>query len=104
MGEGGVVIVGSGLAVLTVAYYLPRHENVMIFTKKGRSDSNSWRAQGGVADMEFIQFHPTMLATIGKAVGLVSEAVRGEGAVLETEDGRRLVRTKEEWACLPAGR
>ncbi|KZM58851.1 L-aspartate oxidase [Geobacillus stearothermophilus] len=260
MGEGGVVIVGSGLAALTVAYYLPRHENVMIFTKKGRSDSNSWRAQGGVAaalaegdgwrshfydtmtagclhndermvelivregperlqewmnagmafdldesgrisvglegghsfrrilhaggdqtgkalvsfllqqlndrvpivegeqvidlliedgrcvgvktkredgrvsvwrssavvlasggcaglytftsnaptatgdgiamayragaavaDMEFIQFHPTMLATMGKAVGLVSEAVRGEGAVLETEDGRRVM-------------
>ncbi|AKM19902.1 L-aspartate oxidase [Geobacillus stearothermophilus] len=260
MGEGGVVIVGSGLAALTVAYYLPRHENVMIFTKKGRSDSNSWRAQGGVAaalaegdgwrshfhdtmtagclhndermvelivregperlqewmnagmafdldesgrisvglegghsfrrilhaggdqtgkalvsfllqqlndrvpivegeqvidlliedgrcvgvktkredgrvsvwrasavvlasggcaglytftsnaptatgdgiamayragaavaDMEFIQFHPTMLAAMGKAVGLVSEAVRGEGAVLETEDGRRVM-------------
>ncbi|MBB6282868.1 L-aspartate oxidase [Geobacillus subterraneus] len=260
MGEDGIIIVGSGLAALTVAYYLRTQENVIIFTKKGRTDSNSWRAQGGVAaalaadddwrahfrdtlaagchhndarmvellvregpkrlqewmdagmafdadehgqlcfglegghsrrrilhaggdqtgkalvsfllrqvdgrvsvvegeqvielltedgrcvgvkakrtdgavsawraaavilatggcaglytftsnaptaigdgiamayragaavaDMEFIQFHPTMLAAGGKAVGLVSEAVRGEGAVLEAEDGRRLM-------------
>jgi len=260
VGEDGIIIVGSGLAALTVAYYLRAQENVIVFTKRGRTDSNSWRAQGGVAaalavdddwrahfrdtlaagchhndvrmvellvregpkrlqewmdagmtfdadergqpcfglegghsrrrilhaggdqtgkalvsfllkqvegrvsvvegeqviellmedgrcigvktkrkdgvvsvwraaavvlatggcaglytftsnaptatgdgvvmayragaavaDMEFIQFHPTMLSAGGKAVGLVSEAVRGEGAVLETEDGRRLM-------------
>jgi L-aspartate oxidase len=51
----------------------------------------AYRAGAKVADMEFIQFHPTMLLADGKAVGLISEAVRGEGAVLVTEDGRKVM-------------
>ncbi|MFS0636269.1 L-aspartate oxidase [Mesobacillus foraminis] len=39
-------------------------------------------------DMEFIQFHPTLLFVDGETKGLVSEAVRGEGAKLVTEGGR----------------
>jgi L-aspartate oxidase len=41
-----------------------------------------------LADMEFIQFHPTLLYVDGKTHGLISEAVRGEGAVLVTGDGK----------------
>ena len=37
--------------------------------------------------MEFIQFHPTLISANGKGVGLASEAIRGEGAKLVTEDG-----------------
>jgi len=47
------------------------------------------RAGAAVADLEFVQFHPTILAT-GPAF-LVSEAVRGEGATLLAADGRRFV-------------
>ncbi|MCZ0756770.1 L-aspartate oxidase [Anoxybacillus sp. J5B_2022] len=70
--------------------------NVYAFTSNARTVTGdgialAYRAGAVVSDMEFIQFHPTMLYVDGKAVGLISEAVRGEGAVLVTEDGRRLM-------------
>ena len=47
----------------------------------------AYRAGAELADMEFVQFHPTLLFAGGKGAGLVSEAVRGEGARLVAEDG-----------------
>ena len=47
-------------------------------------------------DMEFIQFHPTGLYIDGKVRGLVSEAVRGEGAMLVNEKGERIMRGVHE--------
>ena len=47
------------------------------------------RAGAVVADLEFQQFHPTALAVPGHP--LVSEAVRGAGAVLLDADGRRFL-------------
>ncbi|BCH33349.1 L-aspartate oxidase [Mesorhizobium sp. L-8-10] len=49
------------------------------------------RAGAEFADLEFIQFHPTALAGAARPMRLVSEAVRGEGAVLIDELGRRFL-------------
>ena len=52
------------------------------------------RAGATVADLEFVQFHPTVMWLGPDARGrqpLVSEAVRGEGAHLVTADGRRFM-------------
>jgi L-aspartate oxidase len=49
------------------------------------------RAGAALADLEFIQFHPTALNAGTVPMGLVSEAVRGEGAVLIDETGRRFM-------------
>jgi L-aspartate oxidase len=52
------------------------------------------RAGAEIADVEMVQFHPTVLWTGRDASGqqtLVSEAVRGEGAVLVDRDGRRIM-------------
>ena len=49
--------------------------------------------RGGVrlADMEFVQFHPTALDTPENPLALISEAVRGEGARLLNADGERFM-------------
>ncbi|MFC6354998.1 L-aspartate oxidase [Luethyella okanaganae] len=49
----------------------------------------AWRAGAQLADLEFIQFHPTALVAPGAP--LVSEAVRGEGAVLRNARGERFM-------------
>lgn len=47
----------------------------------------AYRAGAELTDMEFVQFHPTLLYVDGEGKGLVSEAVRGEGATLITAEG-----------------
>jgi len=49
----------------------------------------AWRAGATLRDLEFFQFHPTALSEPGAPHFLISEAVRGEGAHLVDENGRR---------------
>jgi L-aspartate oxidase len=49
------------------------------------------RAGALLADMEFVQFHPTALDSRRHPLALVSEAVRGEGALLVNESGERFM-------------
>jgi len=51
----------------------------------------AWRAGAEVSDMEFVQFHPTALHVAGAPRFLLSEALRGEGALLLNAQGERFM-------------
>ncbi|MBA3323666.1 MAG: L-aspartate oxidase [Pyrinomonadaceae bacterium] len=60
----------------------------------------AYGAGAELADMEFVQFHPTALNVADAPRFLLSEAMRGEGGVLRNEDGRRFMPRYHERAEL----
>ncbi|WP_404290644.1 L-aspartate oxidase [Glutamicibacter arilaitensis] len=59
------------------------------------------RAGAVITDAEFIQFHPTLVDPLAyPGTGMISEAVRGEGAILITETGHRFMPGLHEQAEL----
>jgi L-aspartate oxidase len=60
----------------------------------------AWRAGAEISDMEFVQFHPTALYVPKAPRFLLSEALRGEGAVLRNSDLHRFMPKYHEMAEL----
>ncbi len=60
-------------------------------TATGDGYALAYQAGAQLADMEFVQFHPTALHLCGKDAFLISEAVRGEGAYLINNKGERFM-------------
>ncbi|MES4909479.1 MULTISPECIES: L-aspartate oxidase [unclassified Streptomyces] len=107
MGEGqrdGVGAVRAGAVVLAtggIGQVFSATTNPAVST--GDGVALALRAGAEVSDLEFVQFHPTVLWLGPEAEGqqpLVSEAVRGEGAYLVDADGVRFMRGQHELAEL----
>ena len=81
--EGDTSLIAAGHTILAtggMGQIYPCTTNPATATGDGLA--MAWRAGCVLRDLEFMQFHPTALHIGGKAVGLVSEALRGEGALL----------------------
>ncbi|MEV0752662.1 L-aspartate oxidase [Streptosporangium sp. NPDC050280] len=107
MGEGerdGVGAVTAGAVVLAtggMGQVYSATTNPLVST--GDGVALALRAGAVVRDLEFVQFHPTVLWLGEHSTGqqpLISEAVRGEGAVLVDADGTRFMRDVHELADL----
>ncbi|MGC5014846.1 L-aspartate oxidase [Streptosporangium sp. DT93] len=107
MGEGerdGVGAVTAGAVVLAtggMGQVYAATTNPVVST--GDGVALALRAGAVVRDLEFVQFHPTVLWLGEDSTGqqpLISEAVRGEGAVLVDADGTRFMRDVHELADL----
>ncbi len=81
-------------------------------SSRGQGLALAFRAGAVLRDVEMVQFHPTALDVDVDPMPLVSEAVRGEGAILVNENGEwvlknplsaRDVVSRAEWAQLQAG-
>ena len=66
----------------------------------GDGHAIGYRAGARLQDMEFMQFHPTVLYIAGSSRNLITEAVRGEGAFLVDQTGYRFMPDYDERAEL----
>ena len=88
---GGQAFVGRSVVLASGGYAAlwPRSTNAP--ETRGDGLRLAWLAGASLADLEFVQFHPTALDVPGRPALLLSEALRGEGARLLDAHGQEVV-------------
>lgn len=91
-GEGGILTIPARATLLAsggAGQVYSDTTNPAVAT--GDGIAMAWRAGAAVSDMEFYQFHPTAFSEPGAPRFLMSEALRGEGALLVNAKGERFM-------------
>lgn len=91
VGAGSRLFLGHAVVLASGGYAAlwPRSTNAP--ETRGSGLALAWRVGASLADLEFVQFHPTALALPGAPAFLLSEALRGEGARVVDADGREVI-------------
>lgn len=94
LGTGRVVLATGGIGGLF-------HDSTNPLGSSGQGLALAARAGAVLADLEFIQFHPTALDGPARPMPLISEAVRGEGATIVDETGQRFLEYLQDAELAP---
>lgn len=89
---GRLVILRANAVVIATGGYsgiFTRSTNTV--SSCGDGIAAAYRAGAALSDMEFVQFHPTAFMTVAGKAFLLTEALRGEGAVLRNTAGERFM-------------
>ena len=86
-----IIFLGKAIILATGGLSRLYSRSTNPYTATGDGIALAWQAGARLADMEFIQFHPTALSLPGEEAYLISEAVRGEGAHLLDVNGVRFM-------------
>lgn len=86
-----VYLHSAAVVVATGGYSGLFNRSTNAVSANGDGIAAAYRAGAVIADMEFVQFHPTVATTLSGKFFLLTEALRGEGAVLRNSRGERFM-------------
>ena len=90
-GSDKLLIRSKSLVIATGGYSPIYLRNTSAYKISGDTVGAAYRAGCVLKDLEFVQFHPTALFIENQPAYLITEAVRGEGAILVDQKGERFV-------------
>lgn len=92
MTNAGPVAIRANATVLATGGYAGLYDRTAgPLSATGSGIAMAYRAGATLADLEFVQFHPTVLEQPGRSPFLLTEALRGDGAYLINAQGERFM-------------